>query len=61
MAGTVRKRGKSSYYMEYMYNGERYSQTVKATSLSEANRKLALFVSAIEKEILLLLNLHNYF
>ena len=49
MAGTVRKRGKSSYYMEYMYNGERYSQTVKATSLSEANRKLALFVSAIEK------------
>lgn len=49
MAGTYRKRGKSSYYLEYMYNGERYSQTVRANSDSEASRKLALFIAEVEK------------
>ena len=49
MAGTKRKRGKNSYFLEYMYDGERYSQTVKASSLSEADRKLALFVAEVEK------------
>ena len=49
MAGTKRKRGKNSYFLEYMYEGERYSQTVKATSPSEADRKLALFVAEVEK------------
>ena len=49
MAGTYRKRGKSSYYLEYMYNGERYNQTVKAKSDTEASRKLALFVAEVEK------------
>lgn len=49
MAGTMRKRGKNSYYLEYMCNGERYSQSVKANSLSEARTKLALFVAEVEK------------
>lgn len=49
MAGTKRKRGKNSYFLEYMYEGERYSQTVKANSPSEADRKLALFVAEVEK------------
>lgn len=49
MAGTMRKRGKNSYYLEYMCNGERYSQSVKASSLSEARTKLALFVAEVEK------------
>lgn len=49
MAGTIRKRGKNSYYLEYMCDGERYSQTVKANSLSEATKKLALFVAEVEK------------
>lgn len=49
MAGTKRKRGKNSYFLEYMYEGERYSQTVKASSPSEADRKLALFVAEVEK------------
>lgn len=49
MAGTKRKRGKNSYFLEYMYEGERYSQTVKASSPSEANRKLALFIAEVEK------------
>lgn len=49
MAGTMRKRGKSSYFLEYMYEGERYSQTVKASSSSEASKKLALFITEIEK------------
>lgn len=49
MAGTLRKRGKNSYYLEYMCNGERYSQSVKANSLSEARTKLALFVAEVEK------------
>ena len=49
MAGTMRKRGKNSYYLEYMCNGERYSQSVKASSPSEARTKLALFVAEVEK------------
>lgn len=49
MAGTMRKRGKNSYFLEYMCDGERYSQTVKANSPSEASKKLALFVSEVEK------------
>lgn len=49
MAGTKRKRGKNSYFLEYMYEGERYSQTVKASSSSEADRKLALFIAEVEK------------
>lgn len=49
MAGTYRKRGKSSYYLEYMCENERYSQTVKAKSDTEAQRKLALFVAEVEK------------
>lgn len=49
MAGTYRKRGKSSYYLEYMCESERYSQTVKAKTDSEASKKLALFVAEVEK------------
>ena len=49
MAGTKRRRGKNSYFLEYMYEGERYFQTVKATSPSEADRKLALFIAEVEK------------
>lgn len=48
MAGTFRKRG-NSYYLEYMCNGERYSQSVKASSDSDAKKQLALFVAEIEK------------
>lgn len=49
MAGTMRKRGKNSYYFEYMCDGERYSQSVKASSPSDARTKLALFVAEVEK------------
>ncbi len=49
MAGTMRKRGKNSYFLEYMCEGERYSQSVKANSPTEASKKLALFVSEVEK------------
>lgn len=49
MAGTMRKRGKNSYFFEYMCNGERYSQSVKANSPTEASKKLALFVAEVEK------------
>lgn len=48
MAGTMRKRGKNSYFLEYMCDGERYSQSVKANSPSEARTKLALFVAEVE-------------
>lgn len=48
MAGTIRKRG-NSYYLEYMYDGERYSQTIKAKSPHEAETKLALFIAEVEK------------
>ena len=51
MAGTFRKRGKNSYYLEYMCNGERYSQSVKANSPSDAKTKLALFVAEVEKGV----------
>lgn len=49
MAGTMRKRGNTSYYLEYMYEGERYSKTVKAKSNTEASKLLAIFVTEIEK------------
>lgn len=54
MAGTMRKRGNNSYFLEYMCDGERYSQTIKASSDSEASKKLALFITEIEKG-----NFHN--
>lgn len=49
MAGTKRKTGKNRWRLEYMVDGERYSQYVSASSSAEANRKLALFVAEIEK------------
>ena len=49
MAGTKRKRGENSWRLEYMYDNERYSCTVKASSPSEADRKLALFIADVEK------------
>jgi len=49
MAGTKRKTGNNHWRLEYMYENERYSQYVSATSISEANRKLALFVAEVEK------------
>lgn len=49
MAGTMRKRGTNSYLLEYMCDGERYSQTIKATTDTEASKKLALFVAEVEK------------
>ena len=49
MAGTMRKRGNNSYLLEYMCEGERYSQTVKVTNDTEASKKLALFVAEVEK------------
>lgn len=49
MAGTKRKRGENSWRLEYMYDNERYSCTVKANSPSEADRKLSIFVAEIEK------------
>ena len=49
MAGTKRKIGENKYRLEYMFQGERYSQNVTATSLTDASRKLALFVTEIEK------------
>ena len=49
MAGTMRKRGKNSYLLEYMCEGIRYHQTVRASTDAEASKQLALFVSEIEK------------
>lgn len=49
MAGSKRKIGENKYRLEYMFKGERYSQNVVATSPTDASRKLALFVSEIEK------------
>lgn len=49
MAGTKRKTGKNRWRLEYMYEGERYSQYVSASSPTEASRKLASFVAEIEK------------
>lgn len=48
MAGTMRKRGMNSYLLEYMCEGERFSQTIKAKNDTEAKTKLALFVAEIE-------------
>lgn len=49
MAGTKRKTGENKWRLEYMFQSERYSQYVTASSPSEANRKLALFVAEVEK------------
>lgn len=49
MAGTKRKTGENRWRLEYMYEGERYSQYISASSPSEASRKLALFVAEVEK------------
>ncbi|MGN1269392.1 MAG: tyrosine-type recombinase/integrase [Clostridia bacterium] len=49
MAGTMRKRSNGKYYLEYMCEGERYSQTVKAKNDIEASKLLALFVTEVEK------------
>lgn len=49
MAGTKRKTGKNRWRLEYMHENERYSQYVCASSPSEADRKLALFVAEVEK------------
>lgn len=49
MAGTKRKTGKNRWRLEYMYENERYSQYVQATSPTEADRKLSSFVAEIEK------------
>lgn len=49
MAGTMRKRGNNSYFLEYMCEGERYSQTIKANSPAEASKKLAIFVAEVER------------
>lgn len=49
MAGTKRKTGENRWRLEYMYEGERYSQYVSASSPTEASRKLASFVTEIEK------------
>lgn len=49
MAGTKRKTGQNRWRLEYMYQNERYSQYISASSISEADRKLALFVTEIEK------------
>lgn len=49
MAGTKRKTGENRWRLEYMYEGERYSQYVSASSPTEASRKLSLFVAEVEK------------
>lgn len=49
MAGTKRKTVENRWRLEYMYEGERYSRYVSASSPSEASRKLSLFVAEVEK------------
>ena len=49
MAGTLRKRGKNKYRLEYMKDGVRYNETVDATSDKEARIKLAEFVTQVNK------------
>lgn len=49
MPGTIRKRGKNSYLLEYMCEGERYWQTIKAKTDAEAKKLLTLFVAEVEK------------
>lgn len=51
MAGTKRKTGNNRWRLEYMCDGQRYSQYVTATSPTDANKKLALFVAEIEKGV----------
>lgn len=49
MAGTKRCTGKNRWRLEYMLEGERYSQYIIATSPTDADRQLAIFVAEIEK------------
>lgn len=49
MAGTKRKTGKNKWRLEYMLDGERYSQYINATSPTDADRQLALFITEVEK------------
>lgn len=49
MAGTKRKVGINKWRLEYMYEGERYSQNVTATSPSSADKLLSLFVAEVDK------------
>lgn len=49
MAGTKRKTGNNKWRLEYMFDGERYSQYITASSPTEASRKLSLFVAEVEK------------
>ncbi len=49
MAGTKRKTGNNKWRLEYMCEGERYSQYVIANSPTEADIKLSLFVADVEK------------
>lgn len=49
MAGTMRKVGENKYRLEYMCEGERYSQNIIAFSPSEASKKLAHFVTEVDK------------
>lgn len=48
MAGSMRRVGNNKYRLEYMYNRERYSKTVTATSDFKASKLLAEFVTEIE-------------
>ena len=49
MAGSKRQTGKNRWRLEYMYEGERDSQYVSASSPSDADKQLAFFVASIEK------------
>lgn len=49
MAGTKRKTGENRWRLEYMLDGERYSQYVSASSPSDADTKLSLFVAEVMK------------
>lgn len=49
MAGTMRKTGNNRWRLEYMCDGERYSQYVIAKSPTEADKQLSLFVADVEK------------
>lgn len=49
MAGTKRCAGKNRWRLEYMLEGERYSQYISATSTTDADRQLAIFIEEIEK------------
>lgn len=49
MAGTMRKTGKDRWRLEYMFERERFSTYITASSPTEASKKLALFVTEVEK------------